>query len=432
MAGTPSVLIVGDEHLRNAVRRALPGAAAEHCPDLLTAVLLTGRLGASHVILSAEAPGDFVPAVAAMRRIAPAARIVAASPPRLEPLVRSARMHGIDDYVISPIGENELRHALQWTRDGNAALPDPAGAAAHPSGECESWDQLAEVLRRFGGSSVDLVEGWAQWLCSASGAAGAMIELDGRTARSGESGAVRIERPILRDADIAGRILIEFRPMNEAAQRAAERLADRLVGVILAGSAAHEDLAAWRRLALTDDLTGLHNRRYFERELDALLASAITRRQRATLLLFDIDDFKRYNDALGHDAGDSLLREIAMLLKRCSRREDIVCRFGGDEFAVVFRDAPEPRIVGSGHPTEAQALHDRFLRAIAEHDFQCLGPGAPATVTVSGGLAGFPWDGLTRVELLRAADSALLRAKAAGRNRILLAGPDLADPDPAG
>ncbi|QOJ13590.1 MAG: diguanylate cyclase [Planctomycetia bacterium] len=428
MAGTLTVLVVGDVPLRDASTRALPGAVAEHCTDLLSGVLQAGRVRASHIILSAEADGDLAPAVAAIRKIAPHARIVAACPPRLEPRVRLARRHGIDDYVVTPIADEELRRALRWSTPEEAGASHPPPPPSPSPADREAWQRLTHVLNQIGGSNGGLIEGWAHWLRGVARASGATVEWNGCAVRTGESDPIRVERLIQRGVEVVGRIVLDFPQLDAAAAREAETCAADWVAVILAGMAAHDDLAAWRRLALTDELTGLHNRRFFERELDALLETAIERRQRATLLLFDIDDFKRYNDALGHDVGDALLREIAMLLMRCSRREDIVCRYGGDEFAVVFRDSPEPRVVGSGHPTAADALHERFLRAIAEHSFRCLGPSAPATVTVSGGLAGFPWDGRTRSELVRAADAALMRAKAAGRNRIVLAGPDAADP----
>jgi two-component system cell cycle response regulator len=141
-----------------------------------------------------------------------------------------------------------------------------------------------------------------------------------------------------------------------------------------------------------------------------------------TVLLFDIDDFKSYNDRYGHEVGDKLIREVAVLLRRCTRECDIVVRYGGDEFAVVFWDAEKQRVPGSEHPQEPIELATRFCQAIAQHDFECLGSDAPGPVTISGGLACFPWHGNTRERLIAAADEALLTAKRTGKNRIHLAG----------
>ena len=89
---------------------------------------------------------------------------------------------------------------------------------------------------------------------------------------------------------------------------------------------------------------------------------------------------------------------------------------------MVFWDAEKQRVPGSAHPQEPIELATRFCKAIAQHDFQCLGSDAPGPVTISGGLACFPWNGKTRAQLMCAADDALLTAKRTGKNQIHLAG----------
>jgi diguanylate cyclase (GGDEF)-like protein len=138
--------------------------------------------------------------------------------------------------------------------------------------------------------------------------------------------------------------------------------------------------------------------------------------------LYDIDDFKRYNDRFGHAAGDEILRETAAMMKQITRRHDVVARIGGDEFAVLFWDTGPTRQPNSQPLQTAYQLADRFRRAVSSHAFQALGPKASGTLTISGGLATFPWDGWTIDQLLRRADEALLSAKANGKNNIHLVG----------
>jgi diguanylate cyclase (GGDEF)-like protein len=141
-----------------------------------------------------------------------------------------------------------------------------------------------------------------------------------------------------------------------------------------------------------------------------------------TLLLYDIDDFKHYNETYGHAAGDEILRETAILMKRTSRSHDVVARIGGDEFAVLFWDVQPPRRASSKPLQDFQRLAERFCRAVSAHSFASLGPEARGVLTISGGLANFPADGQTCRDLLRAADQALRSVKRSGKNAIQIVG----------
>jgi two-component system, cell cycle response regulator len=171
-------------------------------------------------------------------------------------------------------------------------------------------------------------------------------------------------------------------------------------------------------MALRDPLTGAWNRRYFERFLKIILERAAAERFAVTLLLFDIDDFKRYNDCYGHAAGDEILCETAKLMSQMVRPHDVVARIGGDEFAVIFWESESKRKPDSHHPQDVNKATRRFRAAIAAHKFPKLADEAPGTLTISGGLASFPWDGRSVEQLLERADAMALESKRQGKNVI--------------
>jgi PleD family two-component response regulator len=184
-------------------------------------------------------------------------------------------------------------------------------------------------------------------------------------------------------------------------------------------------------LATTDDLTGLKNRRYIREFLRQILERARATAGHVTLLVFDIDNFKHYNDVYGHATGDEILRQAALLMRQSCRPYDVVGRIGGDEFAVVFWDDPrqegskgsgERRSKDSDPPTEPIFIAKRFQAAFGRSELSLLGPSAEGVLTISGGLAGFPRDGGTVDDLFARADAALLDAKRSGKNRIYLVG----------
>ena len=191
------------------------------------------------------------------------------------------------------------------------------------------------------------------------------------------------------------------------------------------------------RLATEDDLTGLKNRRYIWEFSRQIIERAAKENGRVTLLVFDIDNFKHYNDLYGHTAGDEILKQAAVLMKRCCRAHDVVGRIGGDEFAVVFWDDPQretasPHISGTerrsasaDHPRQAIFIAKRLVRELETAELSTsgdLGPQGKGILTISGGLASFPRDGGTIQELFQQADKALLEAKRSGKNRIYLVG----------
>lgn len=159
-----------------------------------------------------------------------------------------------------------------------------------------------------------------------------------------------------------------------------------------------------QQLALTDGLTGLYTHRLFQEKLSDELESARRGDEPLVLVMVDADNFKTYNDTLGHQAGDSLLIEIANLLRDKVRSTDIVCRYGGDEFALLLKNTSK---------TDAQRLCERIREA-----FQLRFGGNEVQVTSSIGLACFPVDAESKKDLARAADDALYVSKRGGRNRV--------------
>ena len=197
------------------------------------------------------------------------------------------------------------------------------------------------------------------------------------------------------------------RPLTEARRRLVEAVAEQ-VALGLANVKLREVL---RSQSIRDPLTGLFNRRYMEETLER----EVRRSQRAgrpmAVIMADIDHFKQINDAFDHDAGDAMLRELGALFQRNLRREDIACRFGGEEFVLVLHDASLEDAA-----RRAEDLRDSVKQMRVSDRGRVIGP-----VTMSLGVAIFPDHGATGEVLLRAADAALYRAKREGRDRVALA-----------
>jgi diguanylate cyclase (GGDEF)-like protein len=177
---------------------------------------------------------------------------------------------------------------------------------------------------------------------------------------------------------------------------------------------AHEEL---RILAWTDELTGAGNRRAFERVLEQTVAEARNERRSVSIMYFDIDNFKSYNDRFGHDAGDEVLREVVELLRAVIRRGDHVFRVGGDEFVVIFADSRGPGTAGAALESVETIAH-RFRDRVCELKLPQLGIDGPGTVSISAGVAMYPWDGHDARGLLAHADQLALQSKRGGKNTI--------------
>jgi len=163
-------------------------------------------------------------------------------------------------------------------------------------------------------------------------------------------------------------------------------------------------------MAITDGLTGLHNRRYMESHLGALVEQAAARGKPLSLLVLDIDYFKSVNDGFGHDAGDDVLREFATRVRKSIRGIDLACRYGGEEFVVVM---PETDMA------VATVVAERIRRRIAGEVFQINQGATSLDVTISIGIAALATAEDSAATILKRADQALYRAKRDGRNRVV-------------
>ena len=163
------------------------------------------------------------------------------------------------------------------------------------------------------------------------------------------------------------------------------------------------------RLAVTDELTGLANYRHLQQRLDEEIARANRYNKHLSLLMLDADDFKAFNDAEGHVAGDGALADLGKVLRSVVREVDLVARYGGEEFSVVL---PETDVAG------AFIVAEKIREAVEMHRFSNAEGGRDRQLTVSSGLATFPTHAKDKDSLLREADDALYHAKNGGKNRV--------------
>jgi len=163
-----------------------------------------------------------------------------------------------------------------------------------------------------------------------------------------------------------------------------------------------------KQLAYIDGLTGIFNRRFFELRI----AEEIERARRfdagMAVIMADIDHFKRLNDEFGHLLGDEVLRQVSSIFHQHLRKIDVVCRYGGEEFAIL---------ISQTNPQHALGIAEKLRRTVEQWQF----PGVPRPVTISVGVAGLPEQGKTRDELVKAADAGMYAAKKAGRNQVCMA-----------
>ena len=217
--------------------------------------------------------------------------------------------------------------------------------------------------------------------------------------------AEEADRPmVVRGLDLGVNDFI-LRPVerHELAARVKTQIRRHRYGVEL-----RESVSSTMQLAVVDELTGLYNRRYFDRHLGLMFTKAQQQGRHMSLMMIDLDHFKSVNDTHGHGAGDDVLKEFALRLQRNIRGVDLACRYGGEEFVVLMPDT-DASVAGSVAERVRSAVADRLFTIDDEETL---------ALTVSAGIASIGNDDASPEALLKRADNALYEAKHKGRNRV--------------
>lgn len=366
--------------------------------------------------------GDLTEFLAGLRRVDPAVHVLRVS------RNGEAMPEGYDGQLGPAAGPEELRRFLADGRETPPPVatetvePKPARPAEEP--EVRSRDRRSAALTNPTATNSATPGGELELLQSInSGSPVGPLALEKIRRMPGFTGVAFVEAgesgvggahssaPVVCKGELAGWLRSDSLPPR-ALEPAAEWLGAWLE--------LEREQARLRELAFRDPLTGAWNRRYFDDFLPRAIEEARAKRRSLTLLLFDIDNFKRFNDQHGHAAGDEILTECVRLLYSAVRPTDKVCRIGGDEFAVIFYEPQGPRQPDSQHPTSVFDITERFRLLVCEARFRKLADDAPGHLTISGGLATYPWDGATVEALIERADQLALDGKRQGKNVIAI------------
>jgi GGDEF domain-containing protein len=453
------VLLIGDvdRQMYSTVTQALPTAKVKSVQSLFDGIAELSHEQYTTVLASVE-PMERRPeaAMRTLRELSREGRLLLFGHPTLEPLSQKMMDFGCDDYLVTPITPGELLEtlgapAMRLRRNGETtpqaaqtpdAKPEPAPDSSAPSPLSRicvtnlvldallnaPQNPIASVVNRINAElpptmNVSLSVPTADALTPAEGMT-IFSHRPPELSPSAEPDAAPFPKTIHLSA-----------PADHDRPAAMTFLADLATNLAKLRTL-HDRHTGLQRLAITDELTGLANSRYFRQFLTQIVEKARVKRFPVTLFLFDIDNFKRYNDQYGHGGGDEILKQLANLMRRCVRDHDLVARISGDEFAVIFWEKEGPRTpreprpqIGNRTPQETQDILDRFRRLLATQDFPGLGAGGKGCLTISGGLAVYPYDAQDVNKLIEAADQQLMfGAKRSGRNSIHLVGGDCLPP----
>jgi len=467
-----NILLLGDDGGMADLLRQVPGDGRKYHlhneTDILEGISMSGRGDYQLILLNAKRLGyKTTEAVAALRQTSPSATLVLYGPAYAEIYAHSALKKGADDYLTWPIPAAEIKRYLMDNHSAAGDKTDRLGKTVlHPTRSAGNGDtsqrqrrdttaqlfsqdqwlvhyhRLAQLVPHGYAVLVEQTEKLLSELLCVDWVKIESADKDDNTwSKTGDSDYSHI--PLNGPTGPVGHMKLGP-AATDAIDVSPEQLAiaanqiSGFIGTILHLALRDEQL---KQLAIVDELTGAYNRRYLEYFMRQVITQSAHEQTEVTLLLFDIDEFKHYNDTYGHAAGDEILRQTTNLTRRCCREHDVVARIGGDEFAVLFWDTGRQRDIfprnGQGNVTTADTqvdtpaqshsamvmfMSNRFRRMMTTNEFPGLGPEARGVLTVSGGLARFPSDGRTVEELLAQADQALLKAKRSGKNRIYLVG----------
>jgi PleD family two-component response regulator len=455
------VLLIGDtdRQMYSTLAQALPNAQVKSVASLFDGIAELSQEHYTTVLASVE-PMERRPesAVRTLRELSGEGRLFLFGHPTLEPLSQKMMEFGCDDYLITPISPGELLETLGTAspakKEAAKAAPTngkPAtGEAVAPASPLTLVSVPDFVLDAMIMSPHDPGPALVRQINSILPATFNLFLTPGETAppQPAEGIVTVSHRPsdLIPSGEDAGGGAGPLLPhLSDSVHLSFPTDQDRSQAVEFLGELAknlsrlrvlHERHVALQRLAVTDELTGLANSRYFKQFLNQLVEKARIKRFLVTLFLFDIDNFKRYNDQYGHGVGDDILKQTANLMRRCVRDHDLVSRISGDEFAVVFWDKEGPRMprdpkpnATNRTPQEPQDILDRFRNLLSTQDYPGLGPLGKGCLTISGGIAVFPYDAQDVNHLIEAADRQLMfGAKRSGRNSIHLVGGDCLPP----
>jgi GGDEF domain-containing protein len=461
-ASEERVLLIGDvdRQMYSAVTQALPNAHVKSVASLFDGI---AELSMEHytTVLASVEPMERRPesAVRTLRELSGQGRLLLFGHPTLEPLSQKMMEFGCDDYLITPITPGELLETLggptprrekkpvetappHVVSAHTAPPPDEIPPSTSPLGRIPLSDLALDAIVQSPQDPVgtiirqinSILPATFNVFLTAAGAAAPQVADDLVVVSH------RPCNPV--NGNGLGADLIPFPNSlhlslpSDHSQAIAVAFLSELAKILAKLRILCERHAGLQRLAITDDLTGLANGRYFRQFLTKIVEKARIKRFLVTLFLFDIDNFKSYNDQYGHGVGDEILKQTANLMRRCVRDHDLVSRISGDEFAVVFWDKEGPRTPREPRPGSTnrtpqgpQDILDRFRNLLSTQDFPGLGPGGKGCLTISGGLAIYPYDAQDVNHLIQAADQQLMfGAKRSGRNSIHLVGGDCLPP----
>lgn len=432
------ILLVGDHdrQLHSALAQVLPSAQVTPVNSYFDAIAELASTTYT-TVLAAAAPIERrpEPAVQCLRQASGESRLLIFGNPGYEPLAKKMLDFGLDDYLLTPASPVELQQMFGAPplRLTPAPMPDAESAAPVTPGKIDilSGLPLADILLdalmhhphaavKAAVAEINARIGPGIQLLSAAADAPPPTVPEGHALLSH---AARFENQV-------ASMLHLMIPQDEDQTSARHLLAQlaHLMSRLMSLEDRHQRL---QRLAISDDLTGLYNGRYFRIFLAQILEKARVKRFPVTLLLFDIDNFKSYNDRYGHAVGDDILKQTAQLIRSCCREHDHVARISGDEFAVIFWEKegprqprePKPGVPASRVPQTIVDILERFRHAISTSDLKMLGAHGTGVLSISGGLAVYPFDASSADQLYEAADKALMfGAKKSGKNSIYLVG----------